>query len=216
MPQFAPSILAADFLHLEDQLRLCEEAGVDRLHLDVMDGHFVPNLSFGPFIVEQVNSATDLPLDVHLMISNPEEYIERYLKAGADYLTVHGEVIGNDATLLDQIHDSGVKAGMSLNPDARIEDYESLFPHLDLFLVMSVYAGFGGQAFIPDVLDKVKTAVRWRQEKGLDFQISIDGGINEETAAQARAAGVDVLVAGTAFFKSADKNAFVSSLKGNP
>lgn len=215
MPQFAPSILAADFLHLEDQLRLCEEAGVDRLHLDVMDGHFVPNLSFGPFIVEQVNSATDLPLDVHLMISNPEEYIDRYLKAGADYLTVHGEVIGNDATLLDQIHDSGVKAGMSLNPDARIEDYESLFPHLDLFLVMSVYAGFGGQAFIPDVLDKVKTAVRWRQEKGLDFQISIDGGINEETAAQARAAGVDVLVAGTAFFKSADKKAFVSSLKGH-
>ena len=215
MAKFAPSLLAADFLHLEDQLKLTEEVGVDLLHLDIMDGHFVPNLSFGPFIVEQVNRATDLPLDVHLMISNPEKYIDRYIEAGADYLTVHGEVIGDDPSLLDQIRSKGVRAGMTLNPDAGIEDYESLFEHLDLFLVMSVYAGFGGQKFIPAVLEKVKTAARLRAERNLDFEIEIDGGINLETGPQAREAGADILVAGTAFFRAEEKRAFVHTLRGS-
>lgn len=209
----APSILAADFTNLKDQLRMAESAGVDWLHCDVMDGHFVPNLSFGPFIIKQVNAISNLPLDVHLMISNPEKYLDAYIDAGADYLTVHGEVIKSDPTLLQEIRSKGVKAGMSLNPDAPVEDYFPLFAHLDLFLVMSVYAGFGGQKFIPEVLGKVRTAAKWREKYGYNFQISIDGGINTETATLAKAAGVGILVAGTALFKAPDVPGFVASLK---
>jgi ribulose-phosphate 3-epimerase len=211
----APSILAADFTNLRSQLKMVESAGSDWLHCDVMDGHFVPNLSFGPFIIKQVNGISDLPLDVHLMIANPEKYLDAYIDAGADYLTVHGEVIKTDPTLLQEIRGKGVKAGMSLNPDAPIEDYFPLFAHLDLFLVMSVYAGFGGQKFIPEVLSKVRTAVAWREKHGYNFQISIDGGINTETAALAKAAGVEILVAGTALFKAPDIPAFVASLKSS-
>jgi ribulose-phosphate 3-epimerase len=214
MVKVAPSLLAADFTKLTQQLRLVEESGCELLHLDVMDGHFVPNLTFGPFLIKQVNGATDLPLDVHLMISNPEKYVDRYVEAGADYLTVHGEVIGGDPTLLDKIRSLGVKSGMSLNPDARIEDYTNLFDHLDHFLVMSVYAGFGGQKFMPEVLDKVRTAVKWRDDRGLNFEIAIDGGIDEETSKQAREAGVDILVSGTSFFGAADQKAFVQRLRG--
>ncbi len=148
----APSILAADFTRLGDQIRDVEAAGVDWLHCDVMDGHFVPNLSFGPFIIKQVNGISDLPLDVHLMISNPEKYVDAYIDAGADYLTVHGEVIKHDTDILHEIRRKGAKPGVSLNPDAPIEDYFPLFAHIDLFLVMSVYAGFGGQRFIGEVL----------------------------------------------------------------
>jgi ribulose-phosphate 3-epimerase len=215
MVKVAPSLLAADFTHLEEQLRLVEAAGVDLLHLDVMDGHFVPNLSFGPFIIEQINGVTDLPLDTHLMISNPGDYIDRYIDAGSDYLTVHGEVIGADPKLLRQIRDRGVRAGLTLNPDADTADYEKLFDEIDLFLVMSVYAGFGGQQFIPEVLDKVRTAVRWRRERGLAYEIAIDGGINTETAVLARDAGVDILIAGTALFKAQNIPEFVKSLRGN-
>ncbi|MCK4856562.1 MAG: ribulose-phosphate 3-epimerase [candidate division Zixibacteria bacterium] len=214
MTKVAPSLLAADFMHLAEQIIELEKAGCDLLHLDIMDGHFVPNLSFGPFIVKQINAITDLPLDVHLMIANPEKYIDRYLDAGADYLTVHGEVIGADPTLLKQIKSAGAKAGLSLNPDADIMDYRDLFVHLDLFLVMSVYAGFGGQKFIENVLEQVRKAVSFRDEMGLDFKISIDGGINLKTAALARQAGVDILVAGTALFSAADIGHFIRELRG--
>ncbi len=210
----APSILAADFTCLSDQIKLAERAGVDWFHVDVMDGHFVPNLSFGPFIIKQVNQITELPLDVHLMISNPEKYVDDYIEAGADYLTIHGEVIRNDPSLLHEIREKGAKPGVALNPDAPVEDYESLFEHLDLFLVMSVHAGFGGQKFIPEVLHKVRTARQWRKRDNRDFLISIDGGINEETCIDARDAGVDILVAGTAFFRSSDKAKFTSTLRG--
>lgn len=213
MPLVAPSLLAADFLHLESDVRRIETAGVDWLHMDVMDGNFVPNLSFGPFIIKQIDGISALPLDVHLMISNPEKYIDAYLDAGADYLTVHGEVIQDNVAILDEIRRKGAHPGIALNPDAPVENYRHLFPHIDLFLVMSVYAGFGGQKFIPDVLHKVKTAAAWRQQHGFDYLISIDGGINAETAAAAKAAGVDVLVAGTALFRAPDIPAFVRSLR---
>lgn len=213
MAVVAPSLLAADFTKLTEQLRLVEQAGCELLHLDVMDGHFVPNLSFGPFIIEQVNRVTELPLDVHLMISNPEKYVERYIEAGADYLTVHGEVISSDCGLLDRIRALGVKSGMSLNPDAAVEDYREHFEHLDLFLVMSVYAGFGGQKFMSETLEKVRVAARWRSEMGLDFKIAIDGGINAETGVLARKAGADILVAGTAFFGAEDPAEFVRALQ---
>ncbi len=209
----APSILAADFTRLGEQIRDVEAAGVDWLHCDVMDGHFVPNLSFGPFIIKQVNGISNLPLDVHLMISNPEKYVDAYIDAGADYLTVHGEVIKHDTDILQEIRRKGAKPGISLNPDAPIEDYFPLFAHIDLFLVMSVYAGFGGQKFIGDVLSKVRTAVEWRNKYGYKYLISIDGGINLESAPLAKAAGVDVLVAGTALYKAPDIASFVKHLK---
>jgi ribulose-phosphate 3-epimerase len=209
----AASLLSADFMHLEMQIRMLEQAGVDWLHVDVMDGHFVPNLTIGPFIIEQIKRISNLPLDVHLMIANPEKYIDTYVQAGADWLTVHGEVIKNDPTLLRKIRAQGVKAGLSLNPDADIGDYSGLFEDIDLFLVMSVFAGFGGQAFIPSTLDKARTAVVWREEGGLQFQISIDGGINLDTAPLARQAGVDILVSGSALFRSTDPGDFVAHLK---
>jgi ribulose-phosphate 3-epimerase len=209
----AASLLSADFMHLETQIRMLEQAGVDWLHVDVMDGHFVPNLTIGPFIIEQIRRISKLPLDVHLMIANPEKYIKTYIKAGADWLTVHGEVIGNDPTLLREIRSHGVMAGLSLNPDADIEDYSGLFGDIDQFLVMSVFAGFGGQTFIPAALKKVSTAATWREKRGLKFCISIDGGINLDTAPLARQAGVDMLVSGSALFKSADSRDFVARLK---
>ncbi len=192
---------------------MLEEIGVDWLHVDVMDGHFVPNLTIGPFVIEQIRRLSKLPLDVHLMISNPEKYVDAYVQSGADWLTVHGEVIRDDPSLLREIRARGVKAGLSLNPDARIEDYGDLFGDIDLFLVMSVFAGFGGQAFIPEALSKVRTAVLWRKERNLRFEISIDGGINIDTAPLARAAGVGILVSGSALFRSADPRDFVRRLK---
>lgn len=215
MTLVAASMLAADFTRLEEQIRIVEQAGVDWLHIDVMDGHFVPNLSFGPFIIRQINRVSELPLDVHLMIANPENYIDTYIDAGADLLTVHGEVIQSDPALLERIRARGIKSGMALNPDANISDYVDLFPHLDLFLVMSVFAGFGGQSFIPHTLDKVRAAAEIRKQRRYRFDISIDGGINADTAILAKTAGVDVLVSGSSLFTATDKMNFVRALKSS-
>jgi ribulose-phosphate 3-epimerase len=209
----AASLLSADFMNLASQIRMLEQAGVDWLHVDVMDGHFVPNLTIGPFIIEQIKRTSSLPLDVHLMIANPEKYINTYVQAGADWLTVHGEVIKDNPAVLKNIRAQGVKAGLSLNPDADISDYSSLFGDVDLFLIMSVFAGFGGQAFIPATLEKARTAAAWREERGFHFQISIDGGMNLDTVPLARQAGVDIIVSGSALFRDPDPRNFVTRLK---
>ncbi|MEM9184890.1 MAG: ribulose-phosphate 3-epimerase [Planctomycetota bacterium] len=199
-PVVLPSLLAADFGVLEREVHAAEEAGAQALHLDVMDGHFVPNLSFGLPVVRAIRRATGLPLDVHLMITNPGEYAERYREAGADIITFHAEVVDEPAALLEEIRGLGAGAGLSLNPPTPIEQLEPALPHCDLVLVMSVMPGFGGQAFNPVALDKL----RWlRDHPACNAVLEVDGGVNAETVADCAAAGAELLVAGTAVFGTA-------------
>ena len=196
----APSLLSADFSHLADEVRDVEKAGCDALHIDVMDGHFVPNLTIGPLIVNAVRKITKLPVDVHLMIDTPSRYIAEFRKAGADWITVHVEAEKNIRDALKMIRDSGAKAGLSLRPQTPIEKLFPYLPDLDLVLVMSVEPGFGGQSFMPDMMEKIKTLRP--KFAGL---ISVDGGIGVGNAFQALEAGVDVLVAGSAIFGKSDR-----------
>jgi len=209
--RIAPSLLAADFSCLGDEVRSVERAGADWLHLDVMDGHFVPNLTFGPCIVDAVRKVTKRPIDVHLMITDPWQYCERFLDAGADVLTFHVEVEqnGDVPALIDQIKQRGCKAGMSLQPDTPVERLQPYVARLDIALIMSVFAGFGGQRFMPDVLAKV-TALR---AMGFTGEVAMDGGIDPQTIAQSAAAGVNVFVAGTAVFGVADRAARIAELR---
>jgi ribulose-phosphate 3-epimerase len=200
-PRLNPSVLAADFGHLADDLAKAKDAGATVLHLDIMDGHFVPNLSYGIPVVEAIRRASDLPLDVHLMISEPEKYIGPFRDAGADWLTIHIEVATDPTELLGKIHDLGAAAGLSLNPPTPIEKLEPFVSLCDLVLVMSVMPGFGGQSFDPVALDKLR---RLRQVGGDELVLSIDGGVNEKTIADCTSAGADLLVAGTAFFGHPD------------
>lgn len=199
VPLVAPSVLAADFANLEREVHAAEEAGAQLLHLDVMDGHFVPNLSFGLPVIEAIRRVTKLPLDVHLMIDNPSEYIKRYHEAGADVITFHAEVVPEPAALLEEIRSLGVAAGLSLNPPMPVEQIEAALPYCDLVLVMSVMPGFGGQKFNPVAIEKL----RWlRDHPQCDALLEVDGGVNAETIADCTSAGADLLVAGTAFFGS--------------
>jgi ribulose-phosphate 3-epimerase len=193
----APSLLACDFARLADEVRAVEATGVDVLHLDIMDGHFVPNLSFGVPVVEAIRRATDLVLDVHLMLDNPAEYVAAFRKAGADVITVHAEVLADARPLLDEIRRLGAAPGLSLNPPTPVEVLEPALGHCDLVLVMSVMPGFGGQKFDPVALDKL----RWlRDHPHFPAVREVDGGVNLETVAACAAAGAEVLVAGTAVF----------------
>ena len=207
MVRIAPSILAADFLHLERDVRLVNDHA-DLLHFDVMDGCLVPNLSFGFPVLEAVAKVAAIPLDVHLMIVNPDKYIERFAKAGASLISFHLEAAdeaGKDAgEYIALARSCGVKAGLAIDPDVPVERLFPFIPDVDFFLVMSVFAGFGGQKFMPSALDKVEYLKRKRQERGLDFLIEIDGGINGETGILAKEAGCDVLVAGSYLFKHPD------------
>jgi ribulose-phosphate 3-epimerase len=198
-PAIAPSLLASDFAHLADEIARVEAAGADLLHVDVMDGHFVPNITIGPVVVEKVRAVTDLPLDVHLMISEPARYIQAFARAGADNLTFHAEVVQEPRALADRIRELGCGCGITINPDAPADLVRPAVPHVDLVLVMSVFAGFGGQTFLRDVLPKIRAIRGWL---GPEQRLEVDGGISAETVADPVRAGVDVIVAGTAIFRA--------------
>lgn len=197
----APSILSADFLHLEDEIRACESAGADWIHIDVIDGHFAPNLTMGPFIVEACKRATNLPLDVHLMIEQPERLLEDFTRAGANHLTVHVETCPHLYRTLQQIQSLGCKAGVSLNPGTPAAAIESVLPLADLVLVMSVNPGFSGQSFIPGVIPKVAEIRKRLDRLGSSAPLEVDGGITPEILPQLRDAGATAFVSASAVFK---------------
>lgn len=200
----APSILSADLFRLEQDVRTVEAAGADWLHVDIMDGHFVPNLSFGPSLVGCLNGRTTLPLDVHLMVQYPGRFIEAFAKAGADLLTVHLEASEDIRAALQRIKALGVKTGISIKPDTKPEALVPYMDLLDLILVMTVYPGFGGQAFLPQSPAQIKGVRELIRQSGRNIWLEVDGGINKDTAAIAAQAGADALVAGNAIFKAAD------------
>ncbi|WP_442599457.1 ribulose-phosphate 3-epimerase [Neobacillus sp. D3-1R] len=213
MVKIAPSILSANFSKLGEEINDVEKAGADYIHVDVMDGHFVPNITIGPLIVEAIRPVTKLPLDVHLMIENPDQYIEAFAKAGADYLTVHVEACRHLHRTIHFIKSFGVKAGVVLNPATPVESIQHVIHDVDMVLLMSVNPGFGGQAFIPEVLTKIKTLKNMIDEKGLNVEIEIDGGVNEKTAKLCIEAGATVLVAGSAIYNQHDRAKAIAALK---
>jgi ribulose-phosphate 3-epimerase len=201
----APSILSADFSCLGTEVLEVEKAGAKILHVDVMDGHFVPNLTIGPIVVESLRAKTKLILDCHLMVNEPEKMIPWFAEAGADWITFHDEAAANAEMLIDQIHQLGKKAGISIKPNTPVEMIEPLLSKLDLVLVMSVEPGFGGQKFMPSALNKVRWLSKQKKDRGYSFLISIDGGINLATIVDAKKAGTEVFVAGSAVFGSKDR-----------
>ncbi|MFQ6057852.1 MAG: ribulose-phosphate 3-epimerase [Anaerolineae bacterium] len=200
MIKIAPSILSADFARLGEQVAEAEAAGADYIHIDVMDGHFVPNITVGPLVVEAVRRVTRLPLDVHLMIEAPERYLARFAQAGADIITVHVEASSHLHRTVEQIRELGGKAGVSLNPATPLSSLEEILEYVDLILLMTVNPGFGGQAFIESMLPKIERLRGMLTERGLDVELEVDGGINAQTAPKVVAAGANVLVAGEAIF----------------
>ncbi|MEC0283110.1 ribulose-phosphate 3-epimerase [Terribacillus saccharophilus] len=213
MTKIAPSILSADFANLANEIRDVEKGGADYIHVDVMDGHFVPNITIGPLIVEAIRPVTKLPLDVHLMIENPDQYIEAFIKAGADIITVHQEACVHLHRTIMMIKEQGVKAGVVLNPATSVSLIEEILPELDMVLLMTVNPGFGGQRFIPSVLKKVEELSSLREALELDFEIEIDGGVNIETAGLCTNAGADVLVAGSAVYNQEDRAAAIAAIR---
>ncbi len=213
MAKIAPSVLGADFAKLGDEIRDADRCGVDWLHLDIMDGHFVPNISFGPGIVKTIDKITDRYLDVHLMLSQPEKYFDAFVKAGADSVTFHIEVHPEPAAYARQIREMGVEAGLSINPDATADKILPHLEHFDLLLVMSVFPGFGGQSFIESALDTVSAARKHIDANGLKTKISVDGGVDAENAARVVEAGADILVMGSAFFKSTEREALTKMVQ---
>lgn len=202
MVKIAPSILSADFRNLEKEITRVEKAGADLIHLDIMDGHFVPNITFGSMIVKFVRLCTKLPLDVHLMIDNPDLYLEKFVEAGADYLTVHQEGNKHLHRTLTRIRSLGVKNGCVLNPATPFCLVKPIMGEIDLLLLMSVNPGFGGQKFILSVLDKIKEAKKFIQDNNLKTEVEVDGGVNPLTAGKVKQAGATILVAGDAVFKA--------------
>lgn len=204
MIQISPSILSADFTRLADEVRAVERAGADRIHIDVMDGRFVPNISMGPFIVEAIDSLTDLPLEAHLMIEEPERYVEVFMDAGADVIIVHQENTPHLHRVVQSVRERGRQAGVALNPATPAPVLDDIIDELDLVLVMSVNPGFSGQRFIDSVLPKIRQVRGAITDRGIACDLEVDGGVNADTAPGAVSAGVNVLVAATAVFKHPD------------
>ncbi len=210
--KIAPSILAADFSQLkEDVLSVAEHA--DWIHVDVMDGHFVPNISIGPAVVKSIRKHTDLPFDTHLMISEPERYMDAFIDAGSDHITFHIEAVKSPQALIDALHAKNVKAGLSIKPNTAVDAIEPYLKDLDVVLVMSVEPGFGGQTFMYETVEKMKRLASLKTKHNYHYDIVVDGGINEETAAICKQAGVDVLVAGSYVFKASDRKSQIERLK---
>ena len=214
MIRIAPSILSADFADLGNEIRRVDTAGADLIHIDVMDGHFVPNLTFGPPVVAAVRKVTRLPFDVHLMITNPEEMVTPFIKAGADIVTVHAETAPHLHRLVQTIREQGAKAGVSLNPSTPLAAVEEVLDAVDMVLVMSVNPGFGGQKFIPAAVDKIRRLKAMIDARGLAVDIEVDGGIVPETALSVTAAGATILVAGSAVYGAPDAAAAIKALRG--
>ncbi|MFO7601550.1 MAG: ribulose-phosphate 3-epimerase [Candidatus Desulfacyla sp.] len=204
MGKIAPSILSADFTRLGEEIRKVEKAGADYIHVDVMDGHFVPNITIGPMIVKAAARVTDLPLDVHLMISDPDDFIEDFAKAGADIITVHAEAATHLHRTIQFIRDQGARPAVALNPATPLNALEYVLNHLDMVLLMTVNPGFEAQAFIPEVIPKIRKLRQTVKDLGLNVEIEVDGGIGPDTIGQVSAAGADVFVAGSAIYYSED------------
>lgn len=213
MVKVAPSILSADFARMGEEVGSAEKAGADLLHIDVMDGHFVPNLTLGPDMVRAIDKVSDLFLDVHLMVTNPEKFFEPFAKAGADLLTFHIEIDPHPEEKIGQVRSLGKQVGLSLNPDMPVQ---SVFPYLhlvDLVLVMSVFPGYGGQAFIPESLERARQIHQFIKNNHLNCVLEIDGGVNRENAGQLIDCGVDILVMGSAFFRDSDRAGLIGQIK---
>jgi ribulose-phosphate 3-epimerase len=210
----APSILSADWTRMKESMEAINGSGAGWVHVDIMDGHFVPNISFGPALVKALRPLSTLPFDVHLMTQSPEAWVDAFVDAGAGGITFHYEACVHSHRLLQRIRGLGLKAGVSIVPSTPAAALDAILPMADLVLVMTVNPGFGGQALIPDCLDKVRALCQTRRERGLEFLVSVDGGINEQTSCAVRTAGADVLVAGSSFFAAGDKAAFVKALAG--
>jgi ribulose-phosphate 3-epimerase len=213
MKLIAPSILSADFSRLGEEVKAVEAAGADWIHADVMDGHFVPNITIGPLIVEAVKRVTALPIDVHLMIENPDNYIPAFAKAGASWISVQVETCVHLNRTVQLIKENGARAGVVLNPSTPVDTVEWILEYVDYVLIMSVNPGFGGQAFISNSLKKIKTLRGLIEDKGLNALIEVDGGVNEDTIADVLEAGTDVFVAGSAIFGSRDYQKTIQSFR---
>ena len=214
MVKIAPSILSADFSKLENEIKKVEQAGADLLHIDIMDGHFVPNLTFGPPVVSSIRKVSKLPFDVHLMINNPDAFLAEFVRAGADMITIHAETAPHLHRLLQTIKDYGIRSGIALNPATSISVVEEVLDMTDMVLIMSVNPGFGGQKFIPSSISKIARLKKMIEDRNLNIDIEVDGGITQQNAQPVIQAGANILVAGSAVYGAADMADAIKNIRG--